>query len=75
MTAVDLNTDLLGRYFKEPPEPEPLSGEASEWMRNPQGNLSTIRPKRVESPACPGGLNNQAQHPVKVLRWEAITNN
>ncbi|MCP5277049.1 MAG: patatin-like phospholipase family protein [Thiobacillus sp.] len=50
--AVDLNTDLLGRHLREPPErgetDEASAGEVSEWMRKLQENLSALMPGREE---------------------------
>lgn len=50
--AVDLNTDLLGRHLRAPPEKleadEASPGEVSEWMRKLQENLSALMPGREE---------------------------
>ena len=59
--AVDLNTDLLGRHLREPPEkakaPEQAAGDVSEWMRKLQENLSALIPEREPVPRLPSMLD------------------
>jgi NTE family protein len=43
--AVDLGSDILGRYLRPHPPVKAPAGEVSEWLRKLQGNLGALLPQ------------------------------
>ena len=56
--AVDLSSDILGRYLREEPEPEAPAALLSEWRQKLQENLSALIPARPDDePKLPSMLD------------------
>jgi len=59
--AVDLSSDILGRYLREEPEPEAPAALLSEWRQKLQENLSALIPAHPDDePKLPSMLDVMA---------------